>query len=141
MRGRNLRGGGSRGSPSIQLLCQSLRPRHHCCRWQDNSGGSAGSRTLLIGAYLTQSTLDHLPDLEEELNRFPGKEPVLLGDLNTDIGRLRNPWGQQVKDYLASLGMVDLLDNFRQRLRYRNLNKWWQVCQGQILWSRCDYVL
>ena len=133
MRGRNLRGGGSRGFPSVHPLCQSLRPCHHCRRWRDNSGGSVGSRKPLIGAYLPQSTLDHLPDLEEALNRFLGKGPVFLGDINTDIGCLMNPWDQQVKDYLASFGMVDLLDNFQQRLRYRNLNKWWQVCQGRIL--------
>ena len=29
--------------------------------------------TSLIGFYLTPTTLDHLPNLEEELNHFPGR--------------------------------------------------------------------
>ena len=45
--------------------------------------------TLLIRRYLPPSTLDHLPDLEDALNRFLGRDIVVLGDLNADIGRLR----------------------------------------------------
>ena len=47
-------------------------------------------RTPLIGGYITPLTLEQLPDLEEALNRFPGREPVVL-DPNADIDRLRNP--------------------------------------------------
>ena len=56
-----------------------------------------------IGAYLSPSTLDHLLDLEEALNRFPGREPVVLGDLNTNIGRLTNPPDQQVADFFLGI--------------------------------------
>ena len=71
----------------------------------------------LIGVYLTPSTLDHLPYLEESLNCFLVRDPVVLGDLNTNIGQLRNPRDQQVSVFLASFGLVDLLGHFRQRLR------------------------
>ena len=80
-------------------------------------------RMSLIGEYLPPSTLDHLPDLEDLLNRFQGREPVVLGDLNASIGRLRNPQYQQVAYFLASFGMVDLLAHFQQRSNtatYRN---------------------
>ena len=45
---------------------------------------SGDQRTPLIRAYLLPSTLDSLPDLEEVLNLFPVREPVVLGDLNAD---------------------------------------------------------
>ena len=66
----------------------------------------------LIGPYLSPSNLDHLPDLVKSLNRFPGREPVVLGDFNVDLGRLRNLQDQQVADLLASFGLVDLLAHF-----------------------------
>ena len=66
----------------------------------------------LMGEYLPLSTLDHLPNLEELLNRFPGRDRIILGDLNAGIGRLRNPREKQVAYFLASFGMVDLLYRF-----------------------------
>ena len=66
-------------------------------------------QTPLIEAYLPLSTLDHLLDLEEVLNRFPGRDPVILGDLNVGNGRLRNPRDQQVAELLVSFWLVDLL--------------------------------
>ena len=73
---------------------------------------AGNQRTILIGTYLTPSTLDHLPDLEDVLNHLLGREPVILGDLNGDIGLLRKPRDQQVSDFLASFGLVDLLCHF-----------------------------
>ena len=55
---------------------------------------SGNQRTPIVGIYLPPSTLDHLPDLEEALNCFPVRYPVVLGYLNADIGRLRNPRDQ-----------------------------------------------
>ena len=74
---------------------------------------SGNQKTPLIGAYLPPSTLDHLSDLEEVLNCFQIREPFILGDLNADIGCLRNPRDQKVADLLASFGMVDLLAHFQ----------------------------
>ena len=69
--------------------------------------------------------MEHLPDLEEALKRFPKRDPVILGDLNADIGRLRNPRDQQVADFLASLGLVDLLGHLCQHLCYHHIQTWW----------------
>ena len=68
-------------------------------------------RTPLTGAYLPPTTLYHLSDLEEVLNRLPGRDPIILGDLNAYIGLLRNPRDEQVSDLLASFGLVDFFCN------------------------------
>ena len=98
-------------------------------------------QTTLIGEYLTPSTLDHLPDLEEALNRVPCKDPVVLGDLNTYIGHLRNTQHQQVADLLVYFGLMNLVGRSQQRLCYRNLQTWWRVRQGRILQYQRDYFL
>ena len=95
--------------------------------------------TPLIWVYLPLSTLDHLPDLGKDLNRFPGRDPVVLGSMNSEIVHLRNPRYQQVSDFLASFGLVDLLGHFQQRLHYRHLQTQWHF--RRVLQSRCDYVL
>ena len=77
----------------------------------------------LIREYLPPSTLDYLTDLEETLNCFPRREPIVLGNLNANIGRFREPRDQQVADFLTSLGLVDLLGHFCQRLCYFRLHK------------------
>ena len=92
----------------------------------------------IIGAYLPPSTLDNLPDSEEAMYQFLDRDPVLLGNLNTYIRCLRKLWDQQVAHFLVSFGMVDLLNHFRQCLRYCNLQTWWQVRQRLILLSQCD---
>ena len=66
----------------------------------------------LIGSYLQPSTLYYLPYLEEELNHFLVGDPAVLGDLNEDIGRLRNPQYQQVTYFSASFWLVYILDYF-----------------------------
>ena len=66
-----------------------------------------------IGMYLSASTLDHLLVLEESLNCLPVRYSIIAGDLNTDYGWLQNIINQQVKEFLASFGLVDLLSNFR----------------------------
>ena len=43
--------------------------------------------------------------------------------------------------FLAYFGLVELLVNFRQRLRFLHINMWWQVQQGKLLRSICYYVI
>ena len=47
-------------------------------------------KTPLTGTYLPPSTLEHLTDLEEALAHFQNQEPIVLGDLNTNI-QSQNP--------------------------------------------------
>ena len=75
-------------------------------------GVARDQRTNLIGEYLSPSTLTHLPDPGEVLNRFLVRDLVVLGYLNADIAHLRNPLDQQVDNFLDSFGLVDLLVHF-----------------------------
>ena len=108
------------------VSCEVVSVRHH---------------TPLIRSYLALSKLENLLDLEEALDIFLGKDPIVLRDLNAVIERMQNPRIQQVIDLLASFGLVDLLSHFRQRIRLRHLKAWWQVQKGTFLCSLCDYIL
>ena len=73
----------------------------------------AGNQLMpLIRAYLPPSTLEHLPDLEEDPDCFLFRDLVVMGGINADIGCLSNPWYQQVAGLLASFELVDLLVHF-----------------------------
>ena len=96
---------------------------------------SGAQRTPLIGGYLPLSTLYHLPDIEEALNLLLGRDTIIMGDLNADIGRLQNLWNQQVAYFLSSFGLFDLLGHFRQQLRFCYMQTWWKVQQRKLLRS------
>ena len=94
---------------------------------------SGTKRIPLSRAYLTPSTIDHILDIDEALNHFQGRDPIVMGDLNADIGCIRNPRNQQVAYFLASFVLSNLLSYLRQRLRFLHMKMWWQVQQGKIL--------
>ena len=48
---------------------------------------------------------------------------------------------QQVIEFLAYFGLVDLLDHFRQQLCFRHMKTLWKVQQGILVQSLCSYVL
>ena len=97
-------------------------------------------KTILIRAYLTLSTLNHTPCLEEALNQFPRRVSILIGDLNRDIGSFQKPWIQKVADFLLWFGLVDLFSRFFQQLRFHHMKIWWQVRQGRLLQSHWNYI-
>ena len=76
-------------------------------------------------------TLEHLPDLEEALQRF--MDPISLKDLNVDLNKARSPRRQQVVDLLVDYGIIYLVLNFCQHRQFRNLQTWSQVRQGTVL--------
>ena len=65
------------------------------------------TQTPLGGAYLPPSTLEHLPELEEALQRF--KDPIVFGDLNMDLDKARTSRSQSVSDLLVEYGLIDLV--------------------------------
>ena len=78
-------------------------------------------RTPLVGAYLLPSTLNHLPDLEEDLYRFQVLYPIFIGDLNIDLDAIRSPRiprSHLMADLLVEFVPVDLVQPFCQRLRF-----------------------
>ena len=98
------------------------------------------NQTNLIRSYLPRSNMDRLPDLEEVLNDFLGRDPIFMGYLNTNVSYTVNPWNQQVADFLAYFRMLDLLNHFRQRLRFRIKKTCWQVRISKLLCYRWNYI-
>ena len=68
--------------------------------------------TPRVVTYLPPSTLEHLSDLEEALQRF--REPIVLGDLYVDLKETRSLLIQHVSNLLAKYGLIDLVRHFRQ---------------------------
>ena len=102
---------------------------------------SGDQETPLIGVYLPPSTLYHLLDLEENFYLFIGRYPIVLGNLNAEIGRLRNPHNQHVSDFMASFVLVDLMGHFYQRLFYHHLQTWFQFFQVRVIRYQCEYYM
>ena len=92
----------------------------------------------LFGAYLPLSTLEHLPDLEDAMHRF--RYPIVFRDLNMYLDKARILRSQQLVDFLVEYGLIDLVRHFHQSRRFRNLNTWSQVRQGNVLWSRYNHI-
>ena len=88
-------------------------------------------RTALIRSYLPLANTDRLPDLEETLNGFLGRDTIVMWDLNTDVGQMENPRNQQKDDFLESFWMVDLLGHLSKRLRFQLKQTWWQFHKGK----------
>ena len=60
-------------------------------------------------------------------------DPIVLGDLNVDLDKARSLRSQHVLDLLAKYGLIDLVQYFRQRHRFQDLNTWPQVSQVTVL--------
>ena len=100
------------------------------------------SRMPIVGAYLPPSTLDHLPDFEQAMERFSNYPNVtVLGDFNANIYDLANLRNQTIANCFSNYGLLDLLAHFKQRYRYRDHSTWFQVREGTLVKSRCDYIL
>ena len=67
------------------------------------------TRNPLVGAYLHPSTMKHLPDVEEALQKFMGLYHVILGDLNVDLDDARSFLIQHVADLLMEFSLLLLL--------------------------------
>ena len=63
---------------------------------------------------------------------IPYERPHHIGVPKHRCGPDRTPQYQQVIDFLASFGMVDLLGHFSQILWFWYMQTWFQVWQGQI---------
>ena len=58
-----------------------------------------------------------------------------------DLDEARRSRIQRVSDFLVEYSIIDLVQHFRQRCRFRDLKSWSQVRQGTVIRSRCDYIL
>jgi len=98
-------------------------------------------RQPVVGTYLPPSNLVDLPHVQAALDRFPQQKPVLMGDLNVDVSRDDNDARtNDVADFLATNGLMDLLTQHRQRKSFRDRTTWFQHRGTQLIRSRCDYI-
>ena len=80
------------------------------------------TRTPLLRVYLTPSALEHLPEIEEAIHQFEGRDPIFLVDLNVDLDNARSSQSQRVADILTEYVIIDLVRHFKQRRRFCDLN-------------------
>ena len=64
------------------------------------------TRTPLVGTYLPPSTVEHLPDFEEDLQKFKGLYPIALGYFNVELDNARILRSQRVADLLAEFSLI-----------------------------------
>ena len=87
--------------------------------------------TLLVGAYLSPSMLEHLPGLEEAIQQF--RDPIVLVYLNLYLDEARILLIQSVLGLHAKYVLIDLVRHFRQCRRFRYLKTWTQFRQVTVL--------
>jgi exonuclease III len=105
---------------------------------------AASQRWGVVGAYVPPSDLNTVEYITQAFEALPrALPPILLGDLNVDLDdpRDRDGRGQEIAMEMASLGLEDLLRQFRQRRGFRHGTTFWQYRNGQTVRSRCDYIL
>jgi Reverse transcriptase (RNA-dependent DNA polymerase) len=103
---------------------------------------AASQRWGVVGAYVPPSDSDTVEYITRAFEDMPRAiSPILLGDLNVDLASPRDGRGQAIAAEMASLGLEDLLLHFRQRRRFRHGKTFGQYRDGQLVRSRCDYIL
>ena len=68
------------------------------------------TQNLIIGVYLPPLTLEHLPDLENSLQRF--RYLIFFGDLNVDLNEARSLRSQCELNLLAEYVLIDPVRHF-----------------------------
>ena len=81
----------------------------------------------IIGAYLTPLRIDNLPNVEEARQRFKGLDPILLDDINVELDEVWSSRSQRMTYLIKKFGFIDLVWNFHQHCRFRDLKTWKQV--------------
>ena len=76
------------------------------------------TRTPLLRVYLTPSALEHLPEIEEAIHQFEGRDPIFLVDLNVDLDNAPSSRRQRMAYLLTEYNLIGLIHNFRQRRRF-----------------------
>jgi exonuclease III len=102
---------------------------------------SATRHTPLIGAYLPPGEQVDLEYLTKALERFPNQQPLILGDLNTDLEDPTRPRSIETNNLLSTYGLIDMIAQFQQRRRHRDRTTWFQRKQDTMITARCDYIL
>ena len=102
--------------------------------------------TPIIGGYIPPNETTTLLHINAALSHFndhcDAKHLVLQGDLNVDLSSPdRDERGTEIADVLSAHGFDDFLLHFEPSHQYSHRKTWWQVHQGETIWSHCDYIL
>jgi hypothetical protein len=65
----------------------------------------------------------------------------VAGNFNADIHDLTQPRNQTLAACFAAHGLFDLLPHVLQRKNFQHNTTWYQVRQGMLYQSQCDYIL
>ena len=107
---------------------------------------SGTMRQPLIGVHIPPSDETTIGHLEKALDRFHpvGRTPIVLGDLNANLGNPLGARAQQIATLMATAGISSMTPHFRQRRCHRNGATWKQFsADGKELLNQswCDYYL
>jgi hypothetical protein len=99
-------------------------------------------RYPMIGAYIPPNDTTTLHYISRANNRFAGQPIILLGDINVDLRtQAPNHRDTEIMALLAMLGLEDMASHFIQRKKFRHGNTWQMERDGNLVQSRCDYIL
>ena len=87
------------------------------------------------------SPLCPIPFAGPALLRFPGHKLTVLSDLNVDLMKPMTQRCHQVAGALATFGLQDMLQHFKQQTNFSHKLTWWQKCRGKIQRARNDCIL
>jgi hypothetical protein len=102
---------------------------------------STTQQTPLICVYLPPGDTTELEYLTEALNRFPNQQPIVIGDLSTDLEDLSQTRTMETNNLLASYGLINMIAQFQQRRKHRNCKTWLHMRNDPLIESRCNYIL
>ena len=99
-------------------------------------------RFPIVGAYVPPSDTTTLEFIQKAFDRFQErKDVVLMGDLNVDLCRPDGARDEEIANLIATQGLLDMLQHFRQRRHFGSRKTWMRQQEGRTLRSRNDYIL
>jgi hypothetical protein len=75
-------------------------------------------------------------------DRFADMPVFLMGDLNMDINDIMPDTRTiEIITLTTSMGLEDMASHFRQQSGYRHDDTWHMIWDGQLISSKCDYIM
>lgn len=103
---------------------------------------SGQRRFFMIGVYIPPNDTLTLTQIQEARDRYANMPVIMMGDLNVDLND-PNPDDRtiEIMGLLSSFGLEDMASHFRQRAGFRHGDTWHMVREGELISSKCDYIL
>ncbi len=98
----------------------------------------------IVGCYIPPTDLETLACIDKAWHECPkGAHPILVGDLNINLGAPRMGREETIAEQMDALDLVDMSRHFCQRSgkRLRGRWMWWMRREGRWISSQCNYFL